>query len=341
MNKYNDLLTRIANTHNIVKGAEESVNDYKVRIIYSAIGEAAFASLWDTFESGEPVSVRHMKNRIATLLQDYKDLYSELVGDLTYDKDELCKEIYEVFMHSGAIYHEPNRITPATKSNVRSRKILFTRGHSPGIKQNISGLGTYLFNPDEQSSGALTEMFQIDDEPLDTQWKNIISNVSWTPSRNETNTEYLNTRLHSIKGYWVDKPDKSGDISICRTVMPGSRLYYLYRYDNGVMVSPIPQWMLEYPLSEDNNTENHRALTNACLASLGKLPPSKYHVDGAIVRINIGYLMPPAIMAFVKLYSWPESCVSLPQNFRRVCSLEVFEEIKNMLTSLAYDFIKE
>ena len=38
MNKYNALLTRIANTHNIVKGAEESVNDYKVRIIYSAIG---------------------------------------------------------------------------------------------------------------------------------------------------------------------------------------------------------------------------------------------------------------------------------------------------------------
>ena len=45
-------------------------------------------------------------------------------------------------------------------------------------------------------------------------------------------------------------------------------------------------------------------LSNACLASRGTLPPTRFKTDGAIVRVNIGYLLPPPELNLLKLYSW-------------------------------------
>lgn len=83
---------------------------------------------------------------------------------------------------------------------------------------------------------------------------------------------------------------------------------------------------------------NYRSLACACLSTYGTLPPIEYFEDGALVHVRMNYLLPPRELEFLKLYSWPEICTSLPCNFRRKLSIEVFTAIKNVLSDEGYEF---
>ena len=56
MNKYNGLLSAVAQKYNIRRALQEAENDWKTRLIYSVCGMMAYASLWDETED-EPVSI--------------------------------------------------------------------------------------------------------------------------------------------------------------------------------------------------------------------------------------------------------------------------------------------
>lgn len=113
--------------------------------------------------------------------------------------------------------------------------------------------------------------------------------------------------------------------------MKGSKQYYLYRYiDSALEVSPLLSWQVE--------KYNYRTLACACLSNYGTLPPIEYAEDGALVHIHMNYLLPPRELEFLKYYSWPEMCKSLPCNFRRKLPVEVFEAIKNILSNEGYEF---
>mgnify|MGYP000621117428 CR=1 FL=1 len=60
MNKYDNLMTKIGTEFNIKKGKTESVNDYKVRLIYSVLGRMAVSSFLDDYDNDMP-SIVHMK----------------------------------------------------------------------------------------------------------------------------------------------------------------------------------------------------------------------------------------------------------------------------------------
>lgn len=112
--------------------------------------------------------------------------------------------------------------------------------------------------------------------------------------------------------------------------MRGMQIYYLYRYvGSELKVSPLPQWQVE--------SYNYRTLASACLSVCGTLPPIEYAEDGALVHLRLNYLLPPRELAFLKLYSWPETCTTLPFDFKRKMSKEVFEEIKQILSDEGYE----
>ena len=52
----------------------------------------------------------------------------------------------------------------------------------------------------------------------------------------------------------------------------------------------------------------------------------------------MNYLLPPHELEFVKLYSWPEACTSLPCDFKRKLSTEVFSVMKTVLSDQGYEF---
>lgn len=331
MDKYNGLLSAVARKYSIHKGTQETENDWKTRLVYSICGMMAYASLWDDSKE-DPISIAHLKRKVHSMLANYKSMYPELSGSLPYASEELGGEIEKQFSSAGVVYHRPNRIAPSMKHEELYGDILFQRGISLDSISCVSGIGFYskqygLNNPDK-----IRTMFGMEQENLRSLWRTTLSSASWKSNLLfEQSTEYLRLKPPFSQGYWVNKPDTSGTVSILRTGMKGSQLYYLYRYSGTtVEVSPLPQWRVE--------AYNYRTLACACLSTYGTLPPIEYFEDGALVHVHMNYLLPPHELEFMKLYSWPETCTSLPCDFRRKLSTDIFLAIKNILADEGYEF---
>lgn len=332
MNKYNNLLIQISDEYAIRRGKTEDQNKWKARLIYSLLGKMSLASLFDIDEE-DASSVIHMKRRIEKLLVSYREMYPELSRSLPVNPEELSNEIYDIYLHSGVIYHEPNRVLMAAKYEIVTEGICFTRGTEIEVKQNMSGLGTYRIADQTSQTGSLTDMFQLETEHLSEIWDYAVRRAVWREFNAETNVEYLRMVPPFNRGYWVDKPDTSGKESLLRTGFRGSQLYYLYRIDAGkILASQLPQWQVE--------EYNYRLLANACLFNEGVLPPSVVKYDDGIVYINFKYLPPPAELYLWKLYTWPETISSLPKDFNRICTRNVFDVIKKEMQTKGYGFIE-
>ena len=330
MDKYNGLLSKVSRQYHILRGTQETEDEWKTRLVYSICGMMAYASLWDDAE--EPISIVHLKGRVRSILGSYKSLYPELSGTFPHISGELEEEIANQFLSAGVVYHRPNRIAPSKKREEHFEGILFQRGIALDNITCVSGIGFYSKRDGEAPSHNIKTMFGLEQENLQTLWQTTLSAASWESNLLfEFGTEYLRLKPPFSRGYWVNEPDKTGTISILRTGMKGSQLYYLYRYVDAVLeVSPLPQWQVE--------NYSYRALACACLSNYGTLPPIEYFEDGALVHIRMNYLLPPRELEFLKCYSWPEVCTSLPCNFRRKLSVEVFAAIKNILSDEGYEF---
>lgn len=333
MNEYNGLLSTVARKYCIYKGTQETENDWKTRLIYSICGMMAYASLWDDLGE-EYVSIVHLKRKIRSMLANYKSIYPELSDSLPYTPEELEDEIADQFLNAGVVYHRPNRIAPAMKQEEAFGDILFQRGIALDRISCVSGVGFYSKQARSMKPDRIKMMFGLEHESLKTLWRAMLSDVSWESNLSfEQNTEYLRLKPPFSKGYWVDKPDTTGVVSILRTGIKGSQLYYLYRYSGTLIeISQLPRWQVE--------CYNYRTLACACLSNYGTLPPIEYFEDGALVHVRMNYLLPPRELSFLKLYSWPETCMSLPCNFKRKLTTEVFIVIKNILSDEGYDFRK-
>lgn len=333
MNKYNGLLSEVADKYHIYKGIEETENDWKIRVVYSICGMMAYASLWDNSEE-EPISIVHLKRKIHTIFASYKSMYPELASRLTPVSKELENEIAEQFLNSGVVYHCPNRIAPAMRHEEAFGNVLFQRGIALDNITGVSGIGFYSKQDKYKvvDIEKIKEMFDLEYENLQTLWDITLSNALWKKNfALEQDTEYLRLKPPFSQGYWVNKPDTTGEISILRTGMKGSQLYYLYHYsDLTIEVSPLPMWQVE--------SYNYRSLACACLLKRGTLPPIEYFKEGELVHIRMNYLLPPRELEFLKLYSWPETCTSFPCDFRRKLSTEVFTAIKNIISDEGYQF---
>lgn len=330
MDKYNRLLSKVSRQYHILRGRQETEEEWKTRLIYSICGMMAYACLWDDTE--EPISIVHLKRRIRSMLANYKLMYPELSGSLPYVSEELEDEITNQFLRTGVIYHRPNRIAPSIKHEEPFSGILFQRGIALDNISHVSGIGFYSKQDGATNPDRIKAMFGLEPKNLQILWRRTLSVASWKSNpKFEYSTEYLCLKSPFSRGYWVSGPDKTGIVSILRTGMKGSQLYYLYRYIDAVLeVSPLPQWQVE--------NYNYRTLACACLSTNGTLPPIECFEDGSLVHIHMNYLLPPRELEFLKYYSWPETCTSLPCNFRRKFSVEVFAAIKNILSDEGYEF---
>lgn len=330
MDKYNGLLSKVSQQYHILRGNQETEDEWKTRLVYSICGMMAYACLWD--DAVEPISIVHLRRRIRSMLGSYKSLYPELSGNLPYTSEELEDEVTRQFLNVGVVYHRPNRIAPSKKQEEQFGGILFQRGIALDNISCVSGIGFYSLQDSGTTPNNIKTMFGLEQENLRTLWQTTLSAASWEPSPSfESGTEYLRLIPPFTYSYWVNDPEQTGVVSILRTGMKGSQLYYLYRYvDATLEVSPLPQWQVE--------NYNYRSLACACLSTYGTLPPIEYSEDGSLVHIRMNYLLPPRELEFLKLYSWPETCTSLPCDFKRKLPVEIFTAIKNILFDEGYEF---
>jgi len=359
MNKYHELMRTIAGEYHIERGEQESHERWKARTVYSLLGRMACASLSDsleedelislekdemTAESGGSVSITHFKRRIESTLKHYLSLYPEISTLFPTDLSErkrMYKDIYETFVKSGCVYHKSNEIKAAAPCTAAQDSIWFERGMPLDRHQYISGLGAYLpiglGHGKGQVYPSVREMFCLLESTLSEFWADLVSTADWHPLQAGADMEYL--PHHSPYYHWRNVPLKDCLISVSRIGQPGSYLYYLYQIRDGQLLgSQLPQWLVNDPFYDGTA---YRIVTNACLAANFQLPTIQYKMDGPIVQVTFKYLPSPAELFWIKLYSWPTFFLHFPGNFRRIFSLEVFKAIKPVLEQIGYQFTEE
>lgn len=330
MNDFDELIKKISRELHIVKSDAENDENWKSRVVYSAIGEAGLLSLWDRNEDGAPVSIIHFKDKVRKLFIAYMELLPEIKSKFVDGVDLLADELYSLYLSEGYIYHTPNRILPCSLSKVNLDGIALGRGFFPSEKRAISGLGQYqkVIDSSADIEGVLS-VFHIDKQPLLNFWEGLLKRANWQEIVVSSYVEFFNPSFS--RGYWTNIATVNGDFSMLRMGLFGEKdkLYYLYKYDNGVLMgSQLPKWLVE--------GENYRKIANAILASYNVLPHIKVKQQGPLVFIKFNYLPALDVHNFIKLYSWPKSFYNMPCNFNRIMEADVWKAIKEILIYLGY-----
>lgn len=335
MNEFGGLIEKISNEFDLKKDIDETDEMWRARVVYSVAGRMAVASLYDVLEDDQPVSVTHLKRRCQKILEAYFDLYPNLQYEMAASAEEYADEIYNILLAAGCVYHMPNRLQPPNEKRVALKNIEVQRGTAVGEKLLVSGIGTYLIKSGEQSIEEVMDMFQIPMVSLVDYGNHLIKSAQWSTFETSVHMEYLRTEPPFTKGYWKDTPDADGRISLLRTGEQGGYLYYLYKYEQGNMeTSALPSWMVE--------GSEYRTVSNSILAANGTLPSLKVekNENKKTVLIRQEYLLPNAVMNFVKLYSWPARFLRVPSDFNRVMNKEVFEILREILQIMGIE-VKE
>ena len=169
-------------------------------------------------------------------------------------------------------------------------------------------------------------MFGLQRNTLGEHWGHLASRVKLEAFSSSIDVEFLRTAPPFTAGYFKPQPDTDGRISLMRTTMQGTRLYYLYSWENGkLFAGQLPSWRT------DNG--EYRQIANSIIHSRGNLPPAVFHLDGAIVSLRLQYLYPPSELSFLQLYSWPGK-----NDFNYILSLPVFHSVRAELERIGYTF---
>ena len=338
MDQYFGLLRKIAGKYNIRQGEREEELSWKARVVYSLLGQIGYASLYDRQEDGRPATIVHFKNRINDSLWHFLCMYPELERVFSSEDASLAEELYALYLGTGCIYHEPDRIRPCREKQARGKDCIFMRGQAVGGEKWISGAGNFTLSGEvgdrSMDMPSVGEMFLLPRKTLREQWEDIVSRADFRELPADVPLEHLRTSPPYKNGYWGSREDRSGNISLARTALQGERIYYLYRADEkNRYISQLPGWMTGGAL--------YRSVAAAGLAVRGTLPETVFWLDGPIVTLRIGYLFPPAELGLIKLYSWPVRFCELPSDFTRVMQRDVFCDLKKILEGTGYQFREE
>lgn len=332
------LLESICNDLGLKMGAEESFVNFTCRAVYSALGRLAYASLWDEIDKsdskymGDNPSIVHFKRRIEKSFESYVQIFPEIVTCFPKGVEILEKSVFELFERTGQFYRSPYQVSPPIKSTANEKGISFVRGFSPFEAVFACGLGAYQIS-ESVTDLTVNEMFNIPKEGLAKHWNNTINRAEWLEIAIGDKFEFLNHNISKGSHYWVEKSNFIGSCSIIRSKDEMHKSYYLCKYDNGkFLTSPLHDLMVQ--------KGEYLNLANGCLLSNNLLPKSKYHIDGSIVTLEVGYLYPPSVRNLIKLYSWPFSFDCIDDNFKRIIDTQVFLAIKSILENLGYEFVE-
>ncbi len=317
-------------------------SEWICQIIYSLAGKMALASLWDHSEDEDTISLQHFKKRVLQIIDAYTQIYPQVDAVLQRNKDALAEEIYTLYLRTGCLYHSAYKLSPAAPSVSRNNRIHLYRGAAPGANLFLSGLGSYSIQ-DSNVEQMPDVMFGLQVKPYSEHLHELLDSGSWEQVDWPESTQFLKIEPPFSGGYWQTVPNKS-KISLARYGEP-NRVYVFYRFYNGAYQQmPIPAWCLcDFQSPTANNNDAYRIIATALLMEYGQMPLIRVaSVDGYKI-IRLGYRLPPAEEAFLKLYSWPldyDFSDGSGKVFSRKMAKDIFPLFKAQFEKEGYHFVE-
>lgn len=333
----NDLIASIGRQLNI-PGPND--NEQLCRIVYSAAGQMALASLWDHTEDRAPVSIQHFKNRIAQTFDAYESLCPGIAAVLPREKTVLIDEIYSIYLRCGYFYHSAYQISPAAPAQAGYGNLTLHRGVSPDTGLFMSGLGFYSLPKKASAEGSAAAAFGFQEQAFEVYLNELLESGEWETVTWPENTEFLRLDPPFSRGYWQHTPGQDHRVSLARYGEP-NKIFAFYRYENGVYrQKPIPQWRIEnYDSADAGGFGEYFRIAAALLNRYEVLPEIRAAANGDLVEVKLGYRLPPPEESFFKLYSWPAR-YDVPQVFTRMMARQVYPAFKQELETIGYRFVE-
>ena len=336
-----EIFTQLAKDLSILRGEAENIDAWRRRLIYSALGKLALASVWD--DEGLP-SLQHFSATITERQPYYLqilDACADYLGDLSLLRDE----IYAIYLNAGAFYHKANHLSPATSVSAPGGAINFLRGCNPLSAFPMSGLGEYAVHPvvTQRYYHSAVEMFRLH-RPFISLVTECEKAAIWENANFPKNSEFLTMQEQRKFGYWQPEPNRTIAFGLMRVPLEFDYHYFLYR-----KVSDCWQWC-QLPIWQTNPHNNTKvmpewlALANGILMLNHLLPPVHCVGDVNLVTVSFPYLLPPAEETFFKLYSWPMPDSTLnefSQRIMRQMARPVYQSFTSVMESLGYLFEEE
>ena len=334
----------------LIKSIGEKLNipksdDYEwfCQIIYSVAGQMALASLWDHEDDGNTVSVQYFKTRIAQIIQAYEDIYPNVQYLFPEDTTDLIQDIYSIYLKTGHLYHSSHQLAPATPAKAGFDNVTLYRGISPGNNLHMSGLGFYAIEKDN-SGNSIASLFDLQTTPYDTYLEELLEHGEWEPIVWPESSQFLRIDPPFSRGYWDLTPNNDSRISIARFGEP-KRIYGFYRYYDGkYQYKAIPEWrVLDYNSSNISDA-GYRRIATALLMRYHNLPSIQAYQESNLIKVKLGYRLPPQEENFFKLYSWPDHYIfnsQSPQVFTRKMTTPIYHMFKHEMEIMGYHFLEE
>ena len=330
MTSADELVLQASRDLGINRSKNEDEVSWQMRVVYTAIGRQAFASLWDDDANSHNVSITHFKRKIKSLLDAWKDILPKAARDFTIDPDEFADELYQIYENSGSIWHSPNRLSPSDEKRICRGQLRLVRSAKLNSSVQFSGLGGFVLEKD----GDLYENYSLfgwDDHTLEELFIHEVKNRKLRKMEGEYDAQYLRIEPPFSRGYWKLDSEKVGVTSLMRIGQPGNYTYYLYQNtENGIEVHQFQRWKTE--------GHNYRNISVPILYKKGTLPEIEYAINDNLVTVKQKYLLPPAELNYLILYSWPTTYRIAGANFERIMCKSVFDDFKEILERKGFKF---
>ena len=256
----------IAKELNIGKDKFEKDVEWYRRVVYSAVGRMALATLWNENDKGE-ISVRSLKRTTYELLKAYESMVPEINSMLDYGECTvmLCDSILSTMESAGFFYHRAEYYRIAKTKHIKMGKVKFCRGIGATESCYMSGLGAYTKATDADE---YDESFLNNLEKPQFVLQKLIKSASWRECDFEKEkVEYLKMEEPFKKGYWMGQPNSQFQYSLARTKESETfvQTYYLVKNtSDGMKVAELPTWISE--------ERNHTLLSTALLQRYKRMP---------------------------------------------------------------------
>lgn len=321
----------IAKELNIEKDKSEKDVEWYRRVVYSAVGRMALATLWNENDKGE-ISVRSLKRTTYELLKAYESIVPEINSTSNYGECTvmLCASILSTMESAGFFYHRADYYRIAKTKNIKMGEVNFCRGIYATESCYMSGLGAYTKVANaEENEGTFLSL-----EKPQFVLQKLIESASWRECDFEKGkVEYLKMEEPFKKGYWMDQPNFKFQYSLARIKKEREaflQTYYLIRNtSDGMKAAELPAWV-----SEDRN---YTLLSTALLQYYQQMPPVIIKHGDKIAKMEIGYILYPDVEKLILAYSWPKRYDGEDRPFSRIIPKSLSGTLKKILVDTGYN----
>lgn len=330
------ILDLIAKDLKIKRYNEEKIENYRARVIYSAIGiwirtvtldEDAF---YDNY-SKPGVSKIHIKNRVTPFLENMLEIYPEVLKWFEYTNEKGVIEIVRDRLYKAGelvdVGYETDLSLPIYEECKLNDEYKIIRGMSIDRFNKIIGLGQIDIN--DKNENDIFEFLGLFNKNSEDILEEYLNNAIWNESQGK-DYEYFNKYSKKTLSKCWEKEYclKNGDITLYRIFSKeySNEYGFVKRENNKLYFS----YITDYLISEHEIRRFMYALKKESDTSI--LAYFKHYDESELTWVKLYNMLPAKEYNILMLIGWPK--YSIEDDFNFIIDRSCWNFVEKMLSNL-------